>query len=153
MEERFAELKTHLAEIHDLRRAQELLFWDQSVMMPPGGGSVRTHQVTTLDRIAHEKFVSDEVGTLLDALSDYELELDDDSDDASLIRTTRRDWEKARQVPAELAAEITGAGAEAYDIWAEARANNDYPLFLPHLERAVELKRRYIDCFDGYDEP
>ena len=69
MEEPFAELKTRLAEIHDLRRAQEILFWDQTVMMPPGGGSVRGHQVTTLDRIAHQKFISDEIGTLLDDLS------------------------------------------------------------------------------------
>ena len=111
--QRFAELKTRLAEIHDLRRTQEILFWDQTVMMPPGGGSVRGHQVTTLDRIAHEKFVSDEIGKLLDELSGYEQELDYDSDDASLIRTTRRDWEKARRVPAELAAEMTGAAADA----------------------------------------
>ena len=121
MEERFAELKTRLAEIHDLRRAQEILFWDQTVMMPPGGGPVRGHQVTTLDRIAHEKFVSDEIGTLLDDLAGYEQELDYDSDDASLIRTTRRDWEKARRVPAELAAEMTGAAADAHDVWAKAR--------------------------------
>ena len=153
MEKSFAELKTRLAEIHDLRRAQEILFWDQTVMMPPGGGSVRGHQVTTLDRIAHQKFISDEIGKLLDDLSGHEQELDYDSDDASLIRTTRRDWEKARRVPADLAAEMTGAAADAHDVWAKAREDNDYALFLPHLERAVELKRRYVDCFDGYDEP
>ena len=62
MEKSFAELKTRLAEIHDLRRTQEILFWDQTVMMPPGGSSVRGQQVTTLDRIAHEKFISDEIG-------------------------------------------------------------------------------------------
>jgi carboxypeptidase Taq len=153
MEPRFADLKTRLAEIHDLRRAQEILFWDQTVMMPPGGGAVRGAQVTTLDKIAHEKFISDEIGTLLEDLADYEKQLDYDSDDASLIRTTRRDWEKARRVPAELAAEITGAAADAHDVWAKARAENDYALFLPHLERAVELKRRYVDCFEGYEEP
>ena len=151
--EQFADLKSRLAEIHDLRRAQEILFWDQTVMMPPGGGAVRGAQVTTLDRIAHEKFISDEIGTLLDALADYEKELDYDSDDASLIRTTRRDWEKAHRVPADLAAEMTGAAADGHDVWAKARAENDYALFLPTLERAVELKRRYIDCFEGYDEP
>ena len=48
---------------------------------------------------------------------------------------------------------MTGAAAEAHDVWAKAREDNDFALFLPHLERAVELKRRYIDCFDGYDEP
>ena len=47
MEPRFAELKNRLAEIHDLRRAQELLFWDQTVMMPPGGSVVRGAQVST----------------------------------------------------------------------------------------------------------
>ena len=151
--EQFADLKSRLAEIHDLRRAQEILFWDQTVMMPPGGGAVRGAQVTTLDRIAHEKFISDEIGTLLEALADYEQELDYDSDDASLIRTTRRDWEKAHRVPAELAAEMTGAAADAHDVWAKARAENDYALFLPHLERAVELKRRYVECFEGYDDP
>ena len=153
MEQRFAELKTRLAEIHDLRRTQEILFWDQTVMMPPGGAAVRGHQVTTLDRIAHEKFVSDTTGTLLDELADYEQQLEYDSDDASLIRTARRDWEKARRVPAELAAEMTGAAVEGHDVWAKARAENDYELFRPVLERAVDLKRRYVDCFEGYDEP
>jgi carboxypeptidase Taq len=152
-EERFDELKGRLAEIHDLRRTMELLFWDQTVMMPPGGGAVRGAQLTTLDRIAHEKFVADEIGRLLDGLASYEESLDYDSDEASLIRTTRRDWEKARRVPPELAAEMTGAAAEAHDVWAKARQENDFALFLPHLERAVELKRRYIDCFEGYDEP
>ena len=153
MQPSFDDLKSRLAEIHDLRRAQEILFWDQTVMMPPGGGAVRGAQVTTLDRIAHEKFISDEIGTLLEELAGYEQELDYDSDDASLIRTTRRDWEKAHRVPADLAAEMTGAAADAHDVWAKARAENDYALFLPHLERAVELKRRYVECFDGYDEP
>ena len=153
MQPSFDDLKSRLAEIHDLRRAQEILFWDQTVMMPPGGGAVRGAQVTTLDRIAHEKFISDEIGTLLEDLAGYEQELDYDSDDASLIRTTRRDWEKAHRVPADLAAEMTGAAADAHDVWAKARAENDYALFLPHLERAVELKRRYVECFDGYDEP
>ena len=153
MEQRFAELKTRLAEIHDLRRTQEILFWDQTVMMPPGGSPVRSAQLTTLDRIAHEQFVSDEVGALLDELAPYEQSLAYDSDDASLIRTTRRDWEKLRKVPSELAAEIVRAAADGHDIWAKAREENDYALYLPHLEHAVELKRRYIDCFEGFAEP
>ena len=153
MEERFAELKSRLAEIHDVRRAQEVLFWDQTVMMPPGGGPVRSAQLTTLDRIAHSRFVDDAIGRLLEELRPYEESLRYDSDEASLIRTARRDWEKARRVPAELAAEMVGAAAEAHDVWAKAREENDYATFMPHLERAVELRRRYVECFDAYDEP
>ena len=153
MQGRYDTLKERLAQVHDLRRAQEILFWDQTVMMPPAGGPVRSAQLTTLDRIAHELFVDDEVGRMLEELRPYEESLPYDSDEASLIRTSRRDWEKSRRVPAELAAEMVGAAAEAHDVWAKARAENDFALFLPHLERAVELKRRYIECFDDYDEP
>jgi carboxypeptidase Taq len=148
-----ADLKQRLAEIHDLERALGVLGWDQRTMMPPQGAPARAEAAATLSGLAHERFVTDEIGRLLDEVAPLEAGLDYDSDDASLIRTTRRDWEKARRVPAELAAEMTGAAADAHDVWAKARAENDYALFLPHLERAVELKRRYVDCFEGYDEP
>jgi carboxypeptidase Taq len=153
MEERYAELKARLAEVDDLRRAQEILFWDQTVMMPPACGPVRGAQLATLDRIAHDLFVSDDVGRLLEELRPFEEQLEYDSDEASLLRTTRRDWEKARRVPSDLAAEMVRAAADAHDVWAKAREESDFALFLPHLERAVELKRRYVDCFEGYDEP
>ena len=153
MEKKFAELKSRLAEVHDLRRAQELLFWDQTVFMPPGGGPVRGAQLETLDRIAHEKFVSDAIGALLEELRPLEESLDYDSDEASLIRVTRRDWDKARRVPAELAAEMTRAAADGHDVWAKARQDSDFATFLPALERNVELKRRYIECFAPYEDP
>ena len=65
----------------------------------------------------------------------------------------RRDWEKARRVPTELRVELTRAAALALPVWVEARRSSDYAAFLPHLRHAVELRRRYVDCFDGFDEP
>jgi carboxypeptidase Taq len=153
VEQRYAKLKARLAEIFDLRRTQELLFWDQTVMMPPAGATVRSAQLTTLDRLAHELFISDETGGLLEELRPYEDALEYDSDEASLIRTVRRDWEKARRVPAELASAMVRAVSEGQDIWAKAREQSSYALFRPHLEHALELKRRYVDCYDGYDDP
>ena len=37
-------------------------------------------------------------------------------------------------------------------MWVEARRNSDFELFRPFLERNVELRRRYADCFE-VDEP
>ena len=31
--------------------------------------------------------------------------------------------------------------------WAEARRNSDFEAFLPYLEKNVELKHRYLECF------
>ncbi len=149
----YGELKERLGEIHDLQKTRALLSWDQQVKMPPGGGPVRAEQLATLDRIAHEAFTSAEIGLLLDDLSSLAEAQPFDSDEASLVRVTRRDWEKARRVPADLRAEMSRAASLALPVWVEARRTSDYSLFRPHLEKNLELRRRYIDCFDGYDEP
>jgi carboxypeptidase Taq len=147
------ELRERLAEIHDLSAAAGLLGWDQQTMMPPRGAALRAEQLGTLGRIVHERFVDDEIGRLLERLAPREAELDPDSDDAALIRVTRRDWEKARRVPSQLAAELARAGAQGHQAWVEARARSDFAAFLPYLRRNVELKLRYVECFDGFDDP
>ena len=54
----------------------------------------------------------------------------------------------------ELRAEMSRAASLALPVWVEARANNDFASFLPALRENVELRRRYIACFDGdYPEP
>ena len=149
----FTALKTRLAEIADLRKAASLLSWDQQVMMPRAAAPGRAEQLATLDRTAHEWFVSEETGRLLEAARSYEESLDPDSDDASLIRVARRDYEKASRVPPDLRAELTRAASHGYQTWQEAKAGADFARFLPALERNVELKRRYIECFDPVPEP
>ena len=120
--------------------------------MPPQGAAVRARQLATVSRLVHDRVVSDELGELLEELRPYEESLDYDSDEASLIRVTRRDRDKELRVPAELREEQTRAGSEAFPIWAEARRTNDFALFRPYLERNVALRREYAACFE-VDEP
>jgi carboxypeptidase Taq len=148
MEAAYRQLEQRLAEVTDLRTAAQLLFWDQTVKMPPAGAAVRADQLATLQRLAHERFVDAEVGRLLEQLRPYEQSLPSESDEASLIRVVRRDWEKERRVPAELAGEMTKLAAESMEAWARARQESDYDAFRPWLDRTLELKRRYIECFD-----
>jgi carboxypeptidase Taq len=151
--DRFTELKTRLAEIHDLSKVSSLLSWDQAVTMPPGGAAVRAEQMATVGRIAHQLFTSPEIGRLLDDLAGYEASLPYESDDASLIRATRLDYEKERRLPAELRSEMTRVASLARNAWAGARARNDFAAFKPFLQQTIDLKRRYIDCFEVEDEP
>jgi carboxypeptidase Taq len=147
--EKFDELKRRLGEVMDLSRVSSYLDWDQQALMPSGAAALRAEESATLERLVHERFTSPEVGQLLEDLRPYEESLDPDSDEASLIRVARRDWEKASKVPTELRGEMAHAAVEALPVWVEARKNSDFKSFLPHLERNVELKRRYIECFDG----
>ena len=153
MESELRTLRERLAEISDIQRSVGVLFWDQRVTMPPLGTPARANAVATLGKILHDRFVDDEIGSLLEALRPLEESLEHDSDDASLVRVTRRDWEKERRVPSELRTELLRAGSEGHLAWVEARKNDDFASFLPVLERNFDLKRRYIECFEWDDSP
>jgi carboxypeptidase Taq len=151
--ERFDELRGRLAEIADLGKTAALLSWDQHVMMPPRGAAIRAEQMATVGRIAHEKFISPEIGRRIDDLRGWGEEQDYDSLEASLIRVVARDWEKACRVPPDLRAEISRSAALANPVWVDARKNNDFASFLPVLRKNLDLRKRYIDCFEVDDEP
>ena len=151
MSDALTELRERLAEIADLNAAGGLLGWDQQTMMPERAAPQRAEQLGTLGKILHERFTDDAIGRLLDAAAAGGLEAG--STDAALVRVTRRDWEKARRVPSELAAELARAGALGHAAWVDARERSDFAAFLPALRRNVELKLRYVECFDGFDDP
>src|SRR5512138_3188028 len=98
-EKKLQDLKARLLEVGDLNLINALLGWDQSTYMPPGGAAARGRQAAALSKIAHEKSTGPEIGRLLDELRAYEEGQPYDSDEASLIRVARRDYERALKVP------------------------------------------------------
>jgi carboxypeptidase Taq len=147
------ELRHLLGELTDLRRTEGLLVWDMTVWMPPNGQETRAVQLATLERLIHEREVDDRIGELLDELEPHAASLPYDHDDACLVRVARRDWEKARRIPTELAAELALVGAKSYEAWVKAREASDFAAFRPWLERMLELRLRQLECFAPYDDP
>ena len=62
----------------------------------------------------------------MDKLSTLEPTLDPNSDEACLICVTRRDYERATEVPAKFLAEASAHFSQTYHQWSEARPNNDF---------------------------
>lgn len=151
MEQKLLELKARLLEIFDLDHTGAVLNWDQSTYMPPGGATARARQVALLSRLAHQRLTDPALGRLLDNLSSYENSLPYNSDDASLIRVARRDFEQANRIPANFMAEFVSQITLAYQTWTEARPTNDFARVRPLLEKNLELSRRMAEYFPGYE--
>ncbi len=151
MEPKLQELKDRLLEVDDLNSSAALLSWDQTTYMPPGGAEARARQMATLGRLAHEKFTDETVGKLLDDLRPYEESQPYDSDDASLIRVTRRQYERLVKMPSSFVSAFNSHAAMSYQAWIEARPANDFAGVVPMLEKTLDLSRQYADYFPGYD--
>ena len=152
-EQKLVRLRSILREVSDLQSAAAVLGWDQQTYMPPGGAGARGRQIATLSRLAHERFTSLEVGSLLEALQHHAEALPPDSDDARLIHVTRRDWERDTRVPGSFWSDLSEHAAEAFQAWAKARPDDDFARVAPHLERTLELSRRYSGFFPHAAHP
>jgi carboxypeptidase Taq len=150
LEDKLQQLKRRLIEAGDLAYAQAVLGWDQSTYLPDGGAPARGRQLGLLQTLAHERFTDPAVGRLLDELQPYADSLPYDSDDASLIRVTRRNYERLTKVPSAFVAEIAEHGAISYTAWAQARPANDFARVAPLLEKTLDYSRRLADYFPGY---
>ena len=140
--EALQKLRDRVAELADLASVEMLVEWDQLVMMPVQGGEARARQLGSLARMMHELATADEIGQWLSGLDGAELgDLDRD-----VVRLARRDWERARRVPEDLAVEAARASADGQEAWQKARAADDFAAFAPALERNVELARRRAEC-------
>jgi carboxypeptidase Taq len=145
-------LNALIAEVVDLHHAAALIEWDEQVFMPPGGAETHGEMVATIRKIAHEKFTTDAIGKALeDARRNAPGE--DDSDASRLVAIASHDYDKALRVPSAFVAEQAQAVSAAQHAWAAARAASDFAAFRPHLEKLVELKRRYVSFFPPAAHP
>ena len=144
-------LKAHTTDVRNLGAVSELIHWDQSTYMPPRGAPARAAQQATLQKVRHELFVSDETARLLEA-AEKEGDLSHhDSDDASLVRVVRREFEYQRKLPAAFVAEYALAQSHAFEAWRTAKEADDWSAFVPALQRLLDLKLEEADL-RGYDE-
>jgi carboxypeptidase Taq len=151
MDSKLQELKNLLAAVADLNAAVAVLGWDQATYMPSGGAPARGRQMATLDGLAQQKFTDPAIGKLLDDLEKETKNMPYDSDEASLIRKTRRDYDKQIKVPASWVSKFSAHSAQAFQAWTVARPNNNFKSVQDNLNKTLDLSREYADFFPGYD--
>ncbi len=147
-------LKSKLLEIHRINSAAAVLSWDQETYMPPGGGEARAEQIAVLQGLAHQQLVSPDMERLLSQWIDpetgqaYEPPGNGwDEPSRSCLREVWRDYSRAKKLPLDLVVTLSRECALAQQVWAEARKQSQFAMFLPHLRTILTLKReeaRYL---------
>jgi carboxypeptidase Taq len=147
MSHELTQLKAKLAELSDWNAINSLLNWDQSSVMPVGGGEGRGRQMALMSKLTHEKMTDPEIGHLLEKLQKQAEQWDSDSIDSAIVRVTAKDYADATRVPTEFVGKMTEHINTSYMAWAQARPANDFKKVVPFLEKTVEMSRQYAGFF------
>lgn len=151
MEAQLKRLRELIGEVYDLEHTAALLAWDQQVNMPPKGTESRAMQLGTIAGIAHSKFVSDDIGRLLEDLKPMVQDLDKDSDEYCLVTQLTREHAKQTKVPTEFVAEFSRVATMGQAHWEKAKGESDFKIFQPSLEKIIDMRRQYAGFFAPFD--
>ncbi|UCD14006.1 MAG: carboxypeptidase M32 [Thermoplasmatales archaeon] len=122
-----------------------LLDWDQKTYMPTQGAIERSDQISLISRLSHERFISEELWNHVRKLTDPDVLNKLEEKDQIVVKRLEKDIEKARKIPPDFVEELSKTTSLAYVAWQGARENNNFDRFSPHLEKIVELRKRYCE--------
>lgn len=155
-----APLTTRLLEIQRINSAASLLSWDQETYMPAGGGEARAEQIAVLQGLAHQKLASLDMEKLLSQWIDSATgQLFDhpgdgwDESSHSLLREVWRDYSRAKKLPSDFVVKLSRECSLAQQVWAEAKEQNKFSMFLPNLRTVLSLKREEARYLGYQDSP
>lgn len=149
----YSELIEKIKETAILRSIYTNLTWDQYVCLPSEGANITSKKLGYIHRLYHEKFTDSRIGELLSMLEESSLVIDPYSDEAANIREIRRQYDKEIKISKELIQELSETRSIATNEWAKAKKESNFKLFLPWLEKLVDIKRRMAEAYGYEDEP
>nr|WP_281251904.1 carboxypeptidase M32 [Oceanibacterium hippocampi] len=116
-----------------------MLHWDASVMMPAGAGDSRAEELATLAMLGHRELTDPALARLLEAGLAEQEGLD------PWRRANLREMAERRRhavaLPDDLVEARSRAASAAEMAWRQARADDDFALLAPHLDRVLGLTR------------
>lgn len=131
----YDDLMAFQRETEALAQVAGRLGWDQETMMPRGAAEQRSEEMAAMEGVLHARRTDPRIADWLGQA----VAADDVA--AAQLRLIRRSYERATKVPGRLAQEIARVTSMAQGIWAEARAKEDVPGFLPVLAEVIRLRQ------------
>lgn len=138
----YQDLAAHFSAITSLKQIDSILDWDRSVMMPKDGLEQRARQTAVLNVKIHDMLADARVGEALAVLDDKSL---DDWQRAN-VRLMREQHLAATAVPADLIARKMAQETRTEMVWRQAKADNNFSLVAPELEKLFGLVREYAQA-------
>ena len=133
----YEQLEAHYQKINDLRHIAAITGWDESAMMPAGGGAARSRAMATLNVLVHDLTIAPQISDWLLACENLALS----PMQTANVTAIQREHRQAACLTSDFVRAQTEAVMASEQQWRISRAENDWATLKPHLERVVGLTR------------
>lgn len=140
------EFLEYVKKITAYNEALALIYWDLRTGAPKQGVDQRSQVIGMLSSEVFKMSTSEEMAAYIANLSGKELS----EISRKTLEECRKAYDRNKKVPAEEYKEYVILQSKAESVWEEARANSDFELFLPYLEKLVDMTKRIVNYW-GYE--
>ena len=146
-------LHDRMRQIASIDHATNFLSWDDSVMMPVGGGAVRGEALARLSKMAHELLIDEKTESLLMDARDAA----DSSWEHANVDIIARRRKRACALPPDLVEALSKATSACEQKWRIERANNNWHAMEQPLTELFDLTKESAELLgaalevDPYD--
>lgn len=136
-----------LQAIDTLRQISSLLSWDQETMMPTQAIDARATQLTTMSGLIHDAWnapcLAEKMSNFID-LSNGTPVSDMSTDVTAFMRELYPLWKRHTQLSKPLVQALSTATATGQHAWQQAREQQSFSIFAPHLSEIISLTKEKI---------
>jgi carboxypeptidase Taq len=150
MSKNYQEFVRLTKKIATLYSASGVLGWDQEVYMPPQGAALRAEQLALLSGMAHELRTDQKYIDLIQGLlEDQHL----NTIEKCNVHETWRGINRSRKFDVAFVENLSKVISESFAAWHQAKTENKFEIFAPHLEKLVALKKEEASIVGYQDHP
>jgi carboxypeptidase Taq len=127
--------------------ALSLIYWDLRTGAPKKGAEQRSEVIGVLSSDLFNMSTSEEMASYIARLSN-------EQSLSEITRKTldecRKDYDRNKKIPADEYREYVILQSKAETVWEEAKAESDFEMFRPYLEKLVDMTKKFIGYW-GYE--
>lgn len=139
----------YVKKIVSYNEALSLIYWDLRTGAPKKGINQRSEVIGVLSSEVFHMSTSDQMANYIEKLSEKEVAGELSKITKGLVEDCKKTYERNKKIPANEYKEYVILQSKAESVWEEARANSDFEMFRPYLERLVDFNKRFIHYY-GY---
>jgi carboxypeptidase Taq len=148
--ELYADYKTKMQKIADVKYAAAVLQWDQETYLPTKGNHFRGRQLATLSELAHQQFTTESVGALLNELNGKD---DLANNEKRNVQLSLEDYNRNKKIPSDFVRKMSETVTISYHAWVKARNDNSFTGFQQPLHDLIDLKKAEADMLGYQNHP